>query len=68
MSGETPTVPKKLLYSPPAPEALEAFARQVCQGLGTDFTSPEIVAGFSAYLQVAAEIKARHLSELAESS
>lgn len=68
MREENPTVPPKLLYSPPAPDALEAFARQVCQGLGTDFTTPEIVEGFSAYLQVAAEITARHLSESAESS
>lgn len=63
MPEEKPQDPPQLVYSPPAPEALEAFARQVCQGLGADFSSPEIVAGFSAYLQVAVEIKARQLSE-----
>ena len=51
------------LYSPPAPEALEAFARQVCHRLGTDHSSSEVVEGFSAFIKVAADIQTKHLNK-----
>ena len=66
MSDDNPQVPPQLLYSPPAPEALEAFARQVCQGLGTEFTTPDVVAGFSAFIKMAADIQVKHLNKKSE--
>ena len=63
MSDDKPQSPPHLLYSPPAPEALEAFARQVCQRLGTEFTAPDVVAGFSAFIKVAAAIQVKHLNK-----
>jgi hypothetical protein len=59
MREEKPQTPSQLLYSPPAPEALEAFARKVCQRLGTDFTSHEIVTGFSTFIKVVADINVK---------
>jgi hypothetical protein len=66
MSDDNPQVPPQLLYSPPAPEALEAFARQVCQGLGTEFTTPDVVAGFSAFMKVAVDIQVKHINKKSE--
>ena len=54
---------QSVVYSPPAAEALDAFARQVCHGLGAGYTSTEVVDGFSAYIRVAADIQARHLNK-----
>jgi hypothetical protein len=53
----------QVVYSPPAPEAVDAFARQVCQRLGTEFTAPEVVDGFSAFLRVVTTIQAKHLNK-----
>jgi hypothetical protein len=55
---EPPNTPH-VLYSPPAPEALEAFARQVCQGLGTEYTTQEIVDGFSTFIKVVTDINVK---------
>ena len=60
MSDENPQPPLQLLYSPPAPEALEAFARQVCQRLGTEYTAQEIVDGLSTFIKVVADINVKN--------
>jgi hypothetical protein len=52
----------QVLYSPPAPEAVDAFARQVCQRLGTEYMEREIVEGFSAFIKVLAAIQAKHMN------
>ena len=59
MPDENPQTPPHLLYSPPAPEALEAFARQVCQRLGADFMAQEIVEGFSTFVKVVTNINVK---------
>lgn len=56
-----------MVYSPPAPEAIETFARQVCRQLGTDYMDREIVEGFSAFLKVVAVIQAKHLTKQEQS-
>ncbi len=68
MCDENPPPARPVLYSPPAPEALDAFARQVCQRLGTEYMEYEIVEGFSAFIKVVAEIQAKHLSKQSEIS
>ena len=60
-NDETPVV-----YSPPAPEALDVFARRVCRALGAAFDTPDVVRGFSAFVQLAAEIQAKHLTRKSE--
>jgi hypothetical protein len=62
MRDENPTPPPKVLYSPPKAEALEAFARRVCRQLGTEYTTPDVVDGFSAFVKVAADIQAKYLT------
>jgi len=52
-----------VLYSPPTPEVLDAFARQVCQSLGTDYTTPDVVDGFCSFIRVAIAIQAKHLNQ-----
>lgn len=52
-----------MLYSPPTPEVLDAFARQVCQSLGTDYTTPDVVDGFCSFIRVAIAIQAKHLNQ-----
>ena len=59
MDGTKPQLDTNVLYSPPAPEALEAFARKVCQGLGSSYTSTEIVDGFSTFIKVVADINVK---------
>ena len=59
MRDENPQAPPQLLYSPPAPEALEAFARKVCQRLGTGYTSHDFVDGFSTFIKVVADINVK---------
>lgn len=68
MRDENPTDPPPVLYSPPAPEAVDAFARQVCQRLGTDYMEREIVDGFSAFIKVVANIQTKHLNKQGKSS
>ena len=68
MCDENPPPARPLLYSPPAPEAVDAFARQVCQRLGTDYMEREIVDGFSAFIKVVAEIQVKHLNKQGENS
>lgn len=68
MSDENPNDPPPVLYSPPAPEAVDAFARQVCQRLGTDYMEREIVEGFSAFIKVVANIQTKHLNKQGKSS
>ena len=60
MRDENPKPSPSLLYSPPAPEALEAFARKVCQELGTDYTTRDVVDGFSTFLKVVADINVKY--------
>jgi len=64
MSDEKPTDPPKVLYSPPAPEALDAYARQVCHKLGVDYSETHVVEGFSAFLKVVTDILTKHLNKL----
>jgi hypothetical protein len=64
MSDDNPQVPPQLLYSPPAPEAVEAFARQVCQRLGTEYTTPEVVAGFSTFIKVVTDINVKNRNKI----
>ncbi|KAB2902710.1 MAG: hypothetical protein F9K27_15875 [Anaerolineae bacterium] len=68
MRDENPPDPPPVLYSPPAPEAVDAFARQVCQRLGTDYMEHEIVDGFSAFIKVVANIQTKHLNKQGKSS
>jgi hypothetical protein len=62
MRDENSPTPPPVLYSPPAPEAVDAFARQVCQRLGTEYMEREIVEGFSAFIKVLADIQAKHMN------
>lgn len=62
MSDEKPTAPPKVLYSPPKAEVVETFARRVCHRLGTEYMTPDVVDGFSAFLKVAADIQAKYLT------
>ncbi|GIK64335.1 MAG: hypothetical protein BroJett018_21290 [Chloroflexota bacterium] len=63
MCDENPPPPRSVLYSPPAPEAVDAFARQVCQRLGADYTDKAVVEGFSAFIKIVADIQAKHLNK-----
>lgn len=63
MDDTKPQASSEVLYSPPAPEAVDAFARQVCQRLGADFTEREVVEGFSAFIKVVADIQVKHLNK-----
>jgi hypothetical protein len=62
MSDEKPIAPPKVLYSPPNAEVVETFARRVCHQLGTEYMTPDVVDGFSAFLKVAADIQAKYLT------
>lgn len=54
----------EVLYSPPAPETLDAFAWQVCRQLGESYAEPEVVRGLAAFIQVAAQIQAKQLNKV----
>jgi len=58
-STPPPPTPKRV-YSPPQAKTLEAFARNVCRSLGTDYTTPDVVNGFSAFIKVVADIQATY--------
>lgn len=58
----------QVVYSAPAPEVIETFARQVCRELGTEYMDLEIVEGFSAFLKVLAVIQAKHLTKQGQST
>lgn len=60
--SETPSH-KKVVYTPPASEQIEAYSRQVCQALGDEFSTPEVIQGFTHFMQVTVKIMLRHLNE-----
>ena len=51
-----------VIYTPPPPEELNAFARRVCRELGEEYTTQEVMEGFSTFIRVAASIQAKHLN------
>ncbi|MBZ0306432.1 MAG: hypothetical protein K8I82_10225 [Anaerolineae bacterium] len=66
MSDEKQAATPPTIYSAPAPEAFDAFARKVCQKLGDEYTTPDVVNGFSAFIKVVAEIQVKHLNRQQE--
>ena len=60
MDGTKPQPDTNVLYSPPAPEELEAFAHQACQHLGSEYGKDEVVQGFTAFVKVVATINVRY--------
>ena len=61
--GMKPQSDSQVVYSPPSSGALEAFARKVCQRLGTGYTSREVVDGFSTFIKVVADIQAKYVNK-----
>lgn len=57
------TQPANVIYSPPAPKVLKAFAREVCQQMGSDYTEKEVLEGFSEFIKVAAQIQTKYLNK-----
>ena len=54
----------RVIYTPPAPDMVEAYARMVCEGLGDDFSSDHaFMQGFSRFMQLVVKAKAKHLNK-----
>ena len=51
-----------VIYTPPPDDVLDAFARRVCRELGEDYTTHEVMEGFSTFIRVAANIQAKYLN------
>jgi hypothetical protein len=62
MSPPQPKTAPRVVYSPPPTQQLEAFAREVCRDLGDEFFQREVVDGFSTFIKVMADVKAKHLN------
>ena len=63
MGAPKPKLDSDMIYSAPAPKAVDAFARRVCQRLGADYTKREVVEGFAAFIKVATQIQVKHLNK-----
>lgn len=55
--------PMRIVYIRPSAEQIADYGRALCRELGDEFTQPEVVAGFINFLQLAAQIMARHLND-----
>lgn len=62
LSDDAPPLPVRVVYSPPSPEVIEAFARQVCQHLGGECLDHEIVNGLATFIKIVGAIQANHLN------
>jgi hypothetical protein len=60
--GRTVTDTQAVLYSPPPPDVLEHFAYEVCQGLGENFSDPDVVYGLAGFLKVITQAQAKALN------
>ncbi len=60
---------KRIVYYPPSRQAVQEFARKVCERLGerdASFLAPEVVSGLAKFIELAAKITAKHLNEESE--
>ena len=58
---------KRIIYYPPSREAIDTYARRVCEGLSekfgsAEYTKPEVIWGFARFVELSASILAKHLS------
>jgi hypothetical protein len=63
---------QRLVFQPPPAKTMEQYARAVCQQLEQTldavYASPEVVRGFTAFVQTVAAIAAEHRNRLDESA
>ena len=60
--GMKPQSDSQVVYSPPTAEAVDAFARQVCQRLGQEYKPREVIRGLAAFVQIVADITVQDLN------
>lgn len=59
---------QQIKYVPPKSAAVRAFARSICKELAArrndpTFLEPHVIQGLAAFLQIAAQVTARHLNK-----